>query len=99
MAAVLKEVAYWEELADWLDINQDIIEENCLFSLSKTRANCYRRELIENYCNTIPSHDPYKAAEDIADKLEKYMGIRNQAQRLRELEFTSVSSELVQSYM
>ena len=92
IAGLLEEVENWEALAGWLNIRTTNIKQNC--ALTITVAQCYRRKLVETYCSRLTSSDPYKAASSIAHELESKMRIRNIAQKLRELKFTSVDGEL-----
>ena len=100
IAGVLEEVEDWEALAGWLNIRTINIKQNCAHSI--TVAQCYRRKLVDTYCSRLTSSDPYKAASSIAHELESRMRIKNIAQKLRGLKFTSVDdsvdSELL-SYM
>lgn len=96
IAGVLEEVEDWEALAGWLNIGTANIRQNC--ALTITVAQCCRRKLVKTYCDRLTSSDPYKAASGIAHELESKMRIKNIAQKLRELKFTSVESELL-SYM
>lgn len=80
---MLSEVKDWEGLANQLDIESDIIKEDCAQSIS--RAMCYRRELVHRYCNKY-LFDLNKLAEEIAKELEQ-MGHNRQAEKLRQLQF------------
>ena len=87
IATALEEVSNWKALADWLDINSDVIREKCVPSLDL--GQCYRRELVKTHCDRLPSGDPYLVADCIANVLEIKMNKRRQAQVLRDLDFSS----------
>ena len=79
----------WETLAAWLDIDRatiNNINKNCP---SYQIAQCMWRQLVETYCDGDGDGDPYKTAADIADILDSNMRKKKQAQKLRQLEFTS----------
>ena len=77
-------VPNWKGLADLMNINSHNIEANCALDIA--HAACYRRQLVRSYCDSQPSGNPYKVAEDIAQALEK-MDHQHQAEQLRKLEF------------
>ena len=89
IAAVLEEVEDWEALAHWLDIRMATINNintNCaLFQ----RAQCQWRQPVKTYCDGNAAGDPYKTAADIAIALDSKMAKKSQAQKLKQLEFTS----------
>ena len=62
------------------------INKNCP---SFQRAQCQWRELVKTYCDGNGGGDPYRTAADIADILDSKMGKKRQAQKLKQLEFTS----------
>ena len=79
----------WEALAGWLDIRIatiNNIDKNCP---SFQHAQCQWRELVKTYCDGNAAGDPRKTAVDIADILDSKMGKKKQAQKLKQLEFTS----------
>ena len=89
MSSVLEELEDWKTLAGWLDIRKatiNNINRNCA---SFELAQCTWRELVETYCDGDGGGDPYITASDIADILDSEMGKKSQAQRLKQLEFTS----------
>ena len=89
IAAVLEEVEDWEALAGWLDIRIatiNNINKNCP---SFDRAQCQWRQLVRTYCDLDGAGDPYKTAADIAIVLDSKMDKKSQAQKLKQLEFTS----------
>ena len=79
----------WEELANWLNIDRATINNINMNCPSYNRAQCQWRQLVRTYCDGDADGDPYKTAADIADILYRKMGKKKQAQKLRQLEFTS----------
>ena len=84
IAVVLEDVRNWETLAGLLNINSHIIKTNCAPSTDEW-AQCYRRKLVETYCEQQSSGDPRVVAIKLADKLEEDMGLKRQADKLRSL--------------
>ena len=83
IATVLEDVKNWETLAGLLNINSHIIKTNC--APSTELAQCYRRMLVETYCDQQSSDDPRVVAIKLADKLEEDMALKRQADRFRSL--------------
>lgn len=89
----------WEKLANGLNMSRaaiNSIKEYCI--TTTTVAECYRRELVETYCDTLSSGDPHRVASDITLVLENEMGKEKQAQILRRL-FPTVCSKLYSLYV
>ena len=77
----------WEGLAGWLDIKSSPIQSECQLKLNGAKHECYRRSLVQRYCDKHPSEGPKEVAEQIAQVLEDKMGHKLQADLLRELRF------------
>ena len=78
---MLAHVSDWKGLAGWLSVDTIPIEEDCALQ-TNSRAMCYRRELVQRYCDRQLS-GPSKVAESIATALEK-MHHNRQAEELRQ---------------
>ena len=83
---VLLEVDNWESLAGWLEISHYNIRTNC--ALGSEPASCFRRTLIEIYCDQQEPGDMYQIANDFAQVLDIDMDKRRQADTLKLLVFT-----------
>ena len=86
IAKVLLEVDDWKGLASELEISAgDVksIEANCKDSSAADLAKCYRRGLVQIYCDST-GLDVELVAEAVASALET-LGNRKQANNLRKL--------------
>ena len=84
ISQTLNSVDDWKGLAIWLNIESNTIETDCAQDVAK--AACYRRTLVQWYCNKQSSDNPSKVAEDIAKALDE-MDYKYQAEKLRQLQF------------
>lgn len=81
ISEVLEEVEDWEALAGWLDINSNMILQDCA---SPAIARCYRRKLVKIYIDRLTYDDKCVVASNIASALEK-MKMMRQARILQQL--------------
>ena len=89
ITSVLMEVAGWEELAGWLNMNDGIVSIN---SYCKSEpAHCCRRKLVQLYCERT-AKSPYQVAEDFARALEDGMKNKKVANKLRKLQYCEFST-------
>ena len=84
IAEELEEYNNWEGLAGNMNINSDLIKENCATSI--VPAGCHRRRLVRSYCDES-GLSPYQVAAYIANILES-MKNKRIAQKLLQLNFT-----------
>ena len=82
---VLSGVENWEELAGWLDLDDDAIQAKCQPKLNGVKHKCYRSTLVRQYCEKWGSRE--EVVEKIAQVLEEKMNNKLKAQQLRKLTF------------
>ena len=80
---VLSGVENWEGLARWLDLERGPIQAKCLPKLNGAKHECYRRTLVQQYCEKCGSRE--EVVEKIAQVLEEKMNNKLKAQQLRKL--------------
>ena len=78
----------WEDLANWLGLDDEVIAINTLCNKDNQPAQCCRKRLVQIYCDHTgkPSQ---QVAEDMAWVLEKKMKNKNVAGKLRALKLNS----------
>ena len=74
----------WEELAGWLNIEQELIQEKCQSKLNGDKYQCYRKTLVEKCCKRFGN--PEEVVKKIAQELAK-MDNNLKAQQLKKLSF------------
>lgn len=94
ISSVLADVKNWEQLAGWLNMDNLLVEgikTECgvKYTSDVERAECYRSELVQYFCDQQEFKNPSKVAEDIIAQLE-LMDMRHQAEQLRQLDFGKV---------
>ena len=75
----------WDVLAGWLSVYTDGIRTDCNIQSGKP-AQCYRRRLVEIYCEHT-AKSPQQVAKDMARILENKMENKKVARKLRQLTF------------
>ena len=85
ISSELMEGVDWEGLAGWLNLKTEEIRTYCN-TASNNPAHCYRRKLVQLYCDRT-AKSPQQVAEDMARVLEDKMENRIVAKKLRQLDF------------
>lgn len=86
ISQVLEGIADWEGLAGWLNLNRgavDDIKSDCRLG-SSSIASCYRKKMVEYYCDMQVYDSSTKVAEDIAEVLDS-VNKKRYAEKLRRL--------------
>ena len=83
---VQEDIVDWEGLARWLNLKSGTVEEiktTCRLE-STSIASCYRRKMVNYYCDMQTSDSSTKVAEDIAQVLDG-INKKKHAEQLRRL--------------
>ena len=81
------EVKGWEDLAGWLDVDEDKIRTKCV--AESDQPQCYRRRLVKLYCDSS-GKSSQQVAEDMARIYEDKMENKRLAKELRQLTFSEL---------
>ena len=88
ISSVLMRVEDWEGLAGWLNVDKPVIiriKTDCIRD-SGSLADCYRKKLVEHYCEST-AQSPLQIARDMARVLENKMSNKKVASQLQHLTF------------